>query len=63
MADIFFGKFSELIVAKKTTEQPEKKIKTEVPREKKTKSKTVIIFSLVLIVGIVIYYLSWIARR
>jgi len=63
MADIFFGKFSELIVEKKTTEQLEKEIKEEVPREKKAKSKIAIIFSLLIIIGIIIYYFSWIARR
>jgi len=63
MADIFFGKFSELIVEKKTTEQLEKEIKEEVPREKKAKSKIAIIFSSLIIIGIIIYYFSWIARR
>ena len=63
MADIFFGKFSELIVEKKTTEQLEKEIKEEVPREKKAKNKIAIIFSLLIIIGIIIYYFSWIARR
>ena len=58
MADIFFGKFSELIVEKKTTEQLEKEIKEEVPREKKAKSKIAIIFSLLIIIGIIIYYFS-----
>ena len=58
MADIFFGKFSELIAEKKTTDQTEKKIKAEVPREKKTKNKMAIIFSLLIIVGIIIYYSS-----
>ena len=63
MADIFFGKFSELIVEKKTTEQLEKEIKEEVPREKKAENKIAIIFSLLIIIGIIIYYFSWIARR
>ena len=58
MADIFFGKFSELIVEKKTTEQLEKEIKEEVPREKKAKNKIAIIFSLLIIIGITIYYFS-----
>ena len=58
MADIFFGKFSELIVEKKTTEQLEKEIKEEVPREKKAKNKIAIIFSLLIIIGIIIYYFS-----
>ena len=58
MADIFFGKFSELIAEKKTTEQLEKEIKEEVPREKKAKSKIAIIFSLLIIIGIIIYYFS-----
>ena len=58
MADIFFGKFSELIVEKKTTEQLKKEIKEEVPREKKANSKIAIIFSLLIIIGIIIYYFS-----
>ena len=48
----------KLIVEKKTTEQLEKEIKEEVPREKKAKNKIAIIFSLLIIIGITIYYFS-----
>ena len=58
MADIFFGKFSELISTKTSTKQPSKKTDIEVPREKKITNKIIMIFSLLIIIGIIIYYFN-----
>ena len=60
MADIFFGKFSELVsndqVDKKTIKESVEKI--EVPTEKKSQNKTLIYISIVLFTAIVIYLIS-----
>ena len=58
MADIFFGKFSELISTKSTTEKIEKTPEDKIPREKKSLKKLLIIVSAALIVGIIIYSLN-----
>jgi len=61
MADIFFKKFSETISNKK--EEKEKIIDGKVPREKESLNKKIIFSSLILliIIGVIIYYVSWIA--
>ena len=60
MADIFFGKFSELVSNdqgdKKTINENVEKI--EVPTEKKSQNKTLIYISIVLFAAIVIYLIS-----
>ena len=60
MADIFFGKFSELVSNdqgdKKTIKENVEKI--EVPTEKKSQNKTLIYISIVLFAAIVIYLIS-----
>ena len=63
MADIFFGKFSELVSNdqgdKKTIKENVEKI--EVPTEKKPQNKTLIYISIVIFAAVVIYLISWIA--
>ena len=60
MADIFFGKFSELVsndqVDKKTIKESVEKI--EVPTEKKSQNKTLIYISIILFAAGVIYLIS-----
>ena len=63
MADIFFGKFSELI----SKDQDDKKIikqnvmENEVPQEKKSKNKILIYISIAIFFTVVIYLISLIA--
>ena len=52
MADIFFGKFSELISSKTKT------VEDKIPREKKPIKKLLIIVSAAIIIGIIAYSLS-----
>ena len=63
MTDIFFGKFSELISTKSELEKTTIPSEVAIPREKKAKNKLFIIVSVVIVLGIVIYSLSWIAHR
>ena len=58
MADIFFGKFSELISPKKETDAINKTVEDQIPREKKPVKKLLIIVSAVIIIGIIVYSLS-----
>ena len=58
MADIFFGKFSELITTKPAVEKIEKLAEDKIPREKKLVKKLLIIVSGALIIGIIAYSLS-----
>ena len=58
MADIFFGKFSELISLKPVSENVEIKSEVEISREKKPLNKILIFSSVIIILGIVIYYVS-----
>ena len=58
MADIFFGKFSELISLKPISENAEIKSEVEISREKKPLNKILIFSSVIIILGIVIYYFS-----
>ena len=57
MADIFFGKFSELVSSdqddKKTIEENSEKI--EVPSEKKSKNKTLIYISIAILAAAAVY--------
>ena len=60
MADIFFGKFSELVSkdpgVKKTIKENDEKI--EAPTKKKSQNKTLIYISIVLFAAVVIYLIS-----
>ena len=56
--DIFFGKFSDLISLKPVSENVEIKSEVEISREKKPLNKILIFSSVVIILGIVIYYFS-----
>ena len=58
MADIFFGKFSELISPKTKTDEIKKTVEDKIPREKKPIKKLLIIASAVIIIGIIAYSLS-----
>ena len=58
MADIFFGKFSELILNIPTAEKIEKLSKNKIPREKKPINKLLIIVFAAIIIGIATYILN-----
>ena len=58
MADIFFGKFSELISPKTKTDEIKKTVENKIPREKKPIKKLLIIVSAAIIIGIIAYSLS-----
>ena len=58
MADIFFGKFSELISTKPTTDKIEKTSEDKIPRENKSLKKLLIIVSAAIIIGIIAYSLN-----
>ena len=63
MADIFFGKFSELISPKTETDEIKKTVEDKISREKKPVKKLLIFVVAVIIVGIIAYSLSWITHR
>ena len=58
MADIFFGKFSELVSNKTDILKTEKVSDARVPREKKLFNKILIYSSLIIIITIIIYSIS-----
>ena len=58
MADVFFGKFSELISLKPVSENVEIKSEVEIPREKKPLNKLLIFPSVIIVLAIIIYYFS-----
>ena len=58
MADIFFGKFSELISPKTETDEIKKTVEDKISREKKPVKKLLIIVSAAIIIGIIAYSLS-----
>ena len=58
MADIFFGKFSDLISLKPVSENVEIKSEVEIQPEKKPLNKILIFSSIIIILGIIIYYFS-----
>jgi hypothetical protein len=58
MADIFFGKFSELVSNKTDILKTEKVSDARVPREKKPFNKILIYSSLLIIITIIIYSIS-----
>ena len=55
---MFFGKFSELISTKPTTDKIEKTSEDKIPRENKSLKKLLIIVSAALIIGIIVYNLN-----
>ena len=63
MADIFFGKFSELVSSdqddKKTIE--ENVDKNKAPKEKKSQNKTLIYISVAIFAAVAVYLIIWIA--
>ena len=63
MADIFFKKFSELISTKSDLEKTEKVFEPAIPHEKKFLNKILILSLVIIIVGIIIYSLSWITYK
>jgi len=58
MADIFFGKFSELISPKIETDEIKKTVEDKISREKKPVKKLLIFVAAVIIIGIIAYSLS-----
>ena len=58
MADIFFGKFSELISTTLETDKVQKLTEHKIPREKKSIKNLLIIASVLIIVGIIVYTLN-----
>jgi hypothetical protein len=58
MADIFFGKFSELVSNKTVILKIENVSDARVPREKKPFNKILIYLSLMIIIAIIIYSIS-----
>ena len=63
MADIFFSKFSELVSNKSKILKTETVSDVKVPREKKPFNKILIYSSLIIIIAIIIYSISWITPR
>ena len=63
MADIFFGKFSELVSNQSNVLKTETVLDVKVPREKKSINKILIYSSLIIIVAIIIYSVSWITLK
>jgi hypothetical protein len=58
MADIFFGKFSELVSNQSNVLKTETASDVRVPREKKSINKILIYSSLIIIIAIIIYSIS-----
>ena len=58
MADIFFGKFSELISTKEEIDKIVKTNEDKIPREKKSQNKILIYSSIGILAAIAIYLLS-----
>tara|TARA_Y100000590_G_scaffold429367_1_gene541874 strand:+ start:298 stop:864 length:567 start_codon:yes stop_codon:yes gene_type:complete len=58
MADIFFGKFCELIENKPKVEKSEKLPENKIPREKGSAKKLPIIISAIIILAIILYILN-----
>ena len=63
MADIFFGKFSELVSNKSNVLKTETVSEVKVSREKKSINKILIYSSLIIIIAIIIYSISWITLK
>ena len=59
MADIFFGKFSELIIPKKDLFDEKIETKNIISREKKSLSKNILYGSILFVILLVAYLVSW----
>jgi len=58
MADVFFGKFSELVSTKTKTDEIKKTVEDKIPRGKSSVKKLLIIAFATIIIGIIAYSLS-----
>ena len=58
MADIFFGKFVELITTKTTTEKVKKVNEDKIQSQKKPINKIFVVLPALIIIGIILYYLN-----
>ena len=58
MADIFFGKFVELITTKTTTEKAKKVNEDKIQSQKEPINKIFIVLPALIIIGIILYYLN-----
>ena len=58
MADIFFGKFVELITTKTTTENVKKVNEDKIQSQKEPINKIFIVLPALIIIGIILYYLN-----
>ena len=58
MADIFFGKFVELITIKTTTEKVKKVNEDKIQSQKEPINKIFIVLPALIIIGIILYYLN-----
>ena len=58
MADIFFGKFVELITTKTTTEKNKKVNEDKIQIPKKPINKIYVVLPALIIIGIILYYLN-----
>ena len=58
MADIFFGKFVELISTKTTTEKIKKANEAKIQSQKKPINKIFVVLPALIIIGIILYYLN-----
>ena len=58
MADIFFGRFSKLISTKTETDQIKKSVEDKISLEKKSLKKILIVVSVAIIIGIILYNLN-----
>ena len=58
MADIFFGKFVELITTKTTTEKVKKVNEDKIQSQKEPINKIFIVLPALIIIGIILYYLN-----
>jgi len=61
MADVFFGKFSELISSKEISRETKTKIEKPAKVEIKFNNKILIYISALVLLGLVIYFIFWIA--
>jgi len=61
MADVFFGKFSELISSKQISRETKTKIETPAKVEIKFNNKILIFILVLILLGLAIYLITWIA--
>jgi len=63
MADIFFGKFSELVSKEQGVKKinEEKRVENKTPHKKKPQNKILIYSSIAILLAVAIYLICWIA--